>query len=74
MTSAIVYTHRCIEALIAMGVLVDGGDRVSIRRTAVFFLNSFEVRPRSLGFRVLQQPMLSGFSSVTAWLAHPTPV
>ncbi|CAL5224135.1 g6768 [Coccomyxa viridis] len=35
---------RCIDALIAMGVLVDGGDRVSIRRTAVFFLNSFEER------------------------------
>lgn len=34
--------YRCIDALIAMGVLVDGGDRVSIRRTAVFFLNSFE--------------------------------
>ena len=33
---------RCIDALIAMGVLVDGGDRVSIRRTAVFFLSSFE--------------------------------
>ena len=28
-----------------MGVLVDGGDRVSIRRTAVFFLSSFEASP-----------------------------
>lgn len=34
---------RCIEALISMGVLVPGGDRVAIRRTAVFFLKSFEV-------------------------------
>lgn len=35
---------RCIEALMSMGVLVPGGDRVAIRRTAVFFLKSFEVR------------------------------
>ncbi len=34
---------RCIEALMSMGVLVPGGDRVAIRRTAVFFLKSFEV-------------------------------
>lgn len=38
---------RCIDALLAMGVLVDGGDRVAIRRTAVFFLNSFQVRPQA---------------------------
>ncbi|BDA47029.1 Protein ACTIVITY OF BC1 COMPLEX KINASE 8, chloroplastic [Coccomyxa sp. Obi] len=37
---------RCIEALMSMGVLVPGGDRVAIRRTAVFFLNSFEERLR----------------------------
>ncbi len=36
---------RCIEALISMGVLVPGGDRVAVRRTAVFFLKSFEVPP-----------------------------
>lgn len=35
---------RCIDALMQMGVLVPGGDRVAIRRTAVFFLKSFEVR------------------------------
>jgi hypothetical protein len=34
---------RCIDALVQMGVLVPGGDRVAIRRTAVFFLKSFEV-------------------------------
>ena len=35
---------RCIDALVAMGVLVEsGGDRIAIRRTADFFLNSFQV-------------------------------
>ena len=34
---------RCIDALTAMGVLVPGGDRLSIRRTAEFFLNNFQV-------------------------------
>ena len=36
---------RCIDALITMGVLVPGGDRLSIRRTAEFFLQNFQVRP-----------------------------
>ena len=49
--------HRCIDALIAMGVLVEGGDRVSIRRTALFFLNSFDV-----GHPSLICPMLTCFS------------
>ena len=40
---------RCIDALITMGVLVPGGDRLSIRRTAEFFLKNFEV------FFLLQQ-------------------
>ena len=35
---------RCLDALIAMGVLVPGGDRVAIRRTAQFFLDSFQER------------------------------
>ena len=34
---------RCIDALIKMGVLVPTSDRQSIRRTAEFFLNSFQV-------------------------------
>jgi len=32
---------RCLEALIAMGVLVPTGDKMSVRRTAEFFLRSF---------------------------------
>ncbi len=35
---------RCIDALVAMGVLVPGGDRTAVRRTAEFFLNSFQAR------------------------------
>jgi len=35
---------RCIEALITMGVLVPGGDRMAIRRTAEFFLKNFQDR------------------------------
>ncbi|KAK9868362.1 hypothetical protein WJX84_010919 [Apatococcus fuscideae] len=34
----------CIDALIKMGVLVPTSDRQSIRRTAEFFLNSFQER------------------------------
>ena len=33
---------RCIDALVAMGVLVPGGDRTAVRRTAEFFLTSFQ--------------------------------
>lgn len=35
---------RCLDALIAMGVLVPTGDRMSVRRTAEFFLKSFSDR------------------------------
>ncbi|GAB4813023.1 hypothetical protein N2152v2_000069 [Parachlorella kessleri] len=35
---------RCLDALVAMGVLVPGGDRVAVRRTAEFFLKSFQDR------------------------------
>lgn len=35
--------HRCLDALITMGVLVPTGDRLAVRRTAQFFLNSFQV-------------------------------
>eukprot|EP00884_Botryococcus_braunii_P005721 jgi/Botrbrau1/1514/Bobra.0107s0002.1 len=35
---------RCLDALVAMGVLVPGGDRTAIRRTAEFFLTSFQER------------------------------
>ncbi len=34
---------RCIDALVVMGVLVPGGDRTAVRRTAEFFLKNFEV-------------------------------
>lgn len=34
---------RCLEALITMGVLVPTGDKLAVRRTAQFFLNSFQV-------------------------------
>lgn len=34
---------RCLDALVTMGVLVPGGDRLAIRRTAEFFLNNFQV-------------------------------
>ena len=36
--------YRCIDALVTMGVLVPGGDRTAVRRTAEFFLKNFEVR------------------------------
>lgn len=36
-------TDKCLDALETMGVLV-GGDRTSIKRTAEFFLKSFEDR------------------------------
>lgn len=35
---------RSLDALEVMGVLVPGGDRTAVRRTAQFFLNSFEDR------------------------------
>ncbi|KAL3158073.1 hypothetical protein ABBQ32_011679 [Trebouxia sp. C0010 RCD-2024] len=35
---------RCIDALVTMGVLVPGGDRTAVRRTAEFFLKNFEER------------------------------
>ncbi|CAN8251579.1 unnamed protein product [Cochlearia groenlandica] len=35
---------KVIEAMVQMGVLVPTGDLTSIRRTALFFLNSFEER------------------------------
>lgn len=35
---------RCLEALIIMGVLVPTGDKLAVRRTAQFFLKSFQVR------------------------------
>ena len=35
--------YRCIDALVVMGVLVPGGDRTAVRRTAEFFLKNFEV-------------------------------
>lgn len=41
---------RCIDALITMGVLVPGGDRMAIRRTAEFFLKNFQVRSTSAIF------------------------
>mmetsp|Transcript_29730 Transcript_29730/g.65790 ORF Transcript_29730/g.65790 Transcript_29730/m.65790 type:complete len:842 (-) Transcript_29730:440-2965(-) len=35
---------RCLEALVMMGVYVPTGDRTAIRRTAEFFLKSFQER------------------------------
>eukprot|EP01026_Neomeris_dumetosa_P042729 TRINITY_DN3566_c0_g1_i1.p1 TRINITY_DN3566_c0_g1~~TRINITY_DN3566_c0_g1_i1.p1 ORF type:complete len:781 (-),score=139.88 TRINITY_DN3566_c0_g1_i1:491-2833(-) len=35
---------QCLDALVDMGVLVPGSDRMALRRTAQFFLNSFEER------------------------------
>lgn len=35
--------ERCLDALVTMGVLVPTGDRLAVRRTAQFFLNSFQV-------------------------------
>jgi predicted unusual protein kinase regulating ubiquinone biosynthesis (AarF/ABC1/UbiB family) len=37
-------SDRCLDALITMGVLVPGGDRTAVRRTAEFFLKSFQDR------------------------------
>lgn len=39
----LVWGYRCIDALVTMGVLVPGGDRTAVRRTAEFFLKNFEV-------------------------------
>jgi hypothetical protein len=36
--------RRCLDALVTMGVLVPTGDKLAVRRTAQFFLNSFQVR------------------------------
>eukprot|EP00879_Flechtneria_rotunda_P032356 GHRR01035548.1.p1 GENE.GHRR01035548.1~~GHRR01035548.1.p1 ORF type:complete len:620 (+),score=233.11 GHRR01035548.1:197-2056(+) len=35
---------RCLDALITMGVLVPTGDKLAVRRTADFFLKSFQER------------------------------
>ena len=35
---------KVLDALVQMGVLVETGDRTAVRRTAQFFLNSFETR------------------------------
>jgi len=35
---------KCLDALVTMGVLVPTGDRLAVRRTAQFFLNSFQER------------------------------
>lgn len=37
-------TDQCLDALVRMGVLVDTGDTTAIRRTAEYFLDSFEKR------------------------------
>jgi hypothetical protein len=37
-------SDKCLDALSAMGVFVSGGDRVAIKRTADFFLDSFQQR------------------------------
>lgn len=57
---------RCIEALIRMGVLVPTTDRTAVRRTAVFFLNNFQVH-RS-GRAHLRGPLCNGQRLVQ--LAH----
>ena len=50
---------RCIDALITMGVLVPGGDRLSIRRTAEFFLQNFQVSfPPAVGEASAFRPSL----------------
>jgi predicted unusual protein kinase regulating ubiquinone biosynthesis (AarF/ABC1/UbiB family) len=36
--------NKCLEALVTMGVLVPTGDLTAVRRTAQFFLDSFEQR------------------------------
>ncbi len=43
LTLAYFHGCRCIDALVTMGVLVPGGDRTAVRRTAEFFLKNFEV-------------------------------
>jgi predicted unusual protein kinase regulating ubiquinone biosynthesis (AarF/ABC1/UbiB family) len=52
---------RCLDALVAMGVLVPGGDRTAVRRTAEFFLNSFQVR-KAAG-RGVESPCAPGWSA-----------
>ncbi|CAD7700793.1 unnamed protein product [Ostreobium quekettii] len=38
---------KCIEAIVAMGVLVPGGDMTAVRRTGKYFLQQFEERLES---------------------------
>ena len=37
-------SDKCLDSLVAMGVLVPGGDRTAVRRTADFFLSQFTQR------------------------------
>lgn len=37
-------SDKCLDALVRMGVLVPGGDRTAVKRTADFFLNQFTER------------------------------
>jgi predicted unusual protein kinase regulating ubiquinone biosynthesis (AarF/ABC1/UbiB family) len=37
-------TDQCLDALVRMGVLVDSGDQTAVRRTAEYFLDTFEQR------------------------------
>jgi hypothetical protein len=53
---------RCLDALITMGVLVPTGDRLAVRRTAQFFLNSFQVRPEQK--QTLLLPLLIPLSQI----------
>ena len=39
--------NKCLDALVTMGVLVPTGDLTAVRRTAQFFLDSFESRLKS---------------------------
>jgi len=62
---------RCIDALITMGVLVPGGDRMAIRRTAEFFLKNFQVRcphhQRNLPLKSLQALFLEDHALGMEW-------
>lgn len=50
---------RCIDALVTMGVLVPGGDRTAVRRTAEFFLKNFEVIQQLINFNSLSAAVTS---------------
>ena len=60
-------SDKCLDALVTMGVLVPGGDRIALRRTCDFFLKSFEDR---LQVRCNSTRYIARFYAVETYLHH----